>query len=798
MKIKFVLTAVFIFVGAFSVSACPCTIWPNTATPAVLDVGSDSPVELGVTFKADSNGYIGGIRFYKSAGNTGGHTAHLWNSAGALLASATFTGESSSGWQQVNFSKPVAITVNAVYVASYHTTIGHYSVSPYYFATSGLNRPPLHALANVSGSPDGPYTYGSTGAFPRSTYHSSNYWVDVVFSTATATSTLQIATSQLPGATLAGTYPTSVSAVGGTAPYTWSLIGGALPSGLALSTSGTISGAPKGAGTFSFTLQVKDAAGNSASRTFSINVLTSTPAAAITAPLNGAAVSGTIKVTGTASDTLALASVQVSVDGGSFSTASGTSNWSFSLSTASLGNGSHTLTAKASNTAGISATSAPVSITVNNGNLATDCTLYASPSGSDANFGNTVTAPKTFTGAAAATRPGSVVCLLGGTYQLSSTFYPPNSGTPSSWIVYKDYGDSAVDFVWTGAADASPMIKMNGGSFPSNPSYLEFRGLHLDGRGNALDGFFCFGSHHLRFIGNSISNTGGAGIASVTCDYLTVDHNVINHNGYIPASAGNNAQFYSWTSGISLNSNQWFDNYGGFHNVVSNNIIAGEYDNTTNHTDGNGIILDLSNRTYNYSSANTPPALVINNVVYGNGGRCIEAYTVTNFWIVNNTCYKNGLDLAMNYAASLATNNSNNGYFVNNIAVQWNSKNPAFVVYNSDSNIRYYSNLYLTGSNNFSYSDPSQFIQGDPLFLNPPVFNATAGGQYATAMPPSQLGTGLTLLGTSPALRKGVDPSALPNLPAAIVTDLKKHIYADMNGKARPQGSGFDLGACQF
>jgi serralysin len=454
-------------------------------------------------------------------------------------------------------------------------------------------------------------------------------------------------------------------------------------------------------------------------------------------------------------------------------------------------------TVTVTNAAG-SATSSAAIITVNNGSLAGDCTLYASPSGSDANSGTTATAPKTFTGAAAATRPGSVVCLLGGTYSLSSTFYPPNGGSPSSWIVYKDYGDSSVTFVWTGAADASPMFKMNGGSFPSNPSYLEFRGLHLDGRGNALDGFFCFGSHHLRFIGNSISNTGGSGVASVTCDYLTVDHNMINHNGYIPASAGSNAQYYSWTSGISLNSNQWFDNYGGFHNVISNNIVVGEYDNTTNHTDGNGIILDLSNRTYNYSSANTPPALVINNVVYGNGGRCIEAYTVTNFWIVNNTCYKNGLDLAMNYAASLATNNSNDGYFVNNIAVQWNSKNPAFVQYNSNANIRYFSNLYFTGTNNFSYSDPAQILQGDPLFLSAPVFNATADGQYATALPPLQLGNGLLLLAASPALRKGVDPSTLPNVPAAIVTDLKKYIYADINGKARPQGNGLDLGAYQF
>jgi len=33
------------------------------------------------------------------------------------------------------------------------------------------------------------------------------------------------------------------------------------------------------------------------------------------------------------------------------------------------------------------------------------------------------------------------------------------------------------------------------------------------------------------------------------------------------------------------------------------------------------------------STANTPPVLIINNVVYGNGGRCIHAYIVTNFWI---------------------------------------------------------------------------------------------------------------------------------------------------------------------
>ena len=42
------------------------------------------------------------------------------------LASATFTGETASGWQTVTFSSPVAIAANTVYVVSYHTNVGQY------------------------------------------------------------------------------------------------------------------------------------------------------------------------------------------------------------------------------------------------------------------------------------------------------------------------------------------------------------------------------------------------------------------------------------------------------------------------------------------------------------------------------------------------------------------------------------------------------------------------------------------------------------------------------------------------
>src|SRR5437868_6910777 len=117
------------------------------------------------------------------------------------------------------------------------------------------------------------------------------------------------------------------------------------------------------------------------------------------------------------------------------------------------------------------------------GDAGAACTLYASPSGSDANSGDKPTAPKTFKGAAAATRPGSVVCLQAGTYILTSAFRPPTSGTPSAWIVYRNQSHVAVKFVWAGPSDASPMFKLGDGNFPSGPAYLEFRGLHLDGGG---------------------------------------------------------------------------------------------------------------------------------------------------------------------------------------------------------------------------------------------------------------------------------------------------------------------------
>ena len=116
------------------------TIWPSTAVPAVASQSDPNAVSLGVKFRSDVNGFITGIRFYKGSANTGTHVGSLWTSGGQLLATATFTNETASGWQQVNFATPAAITANTVYVASYHAPNGGYA------ANSSTTLPPRASI----------------------------------------------------------------------------------------------------------------------------------------------------------------------------------------------------------------------------------------------------------------------------------------------------------------------------------------------------------------------------------------------------------------------------------------------------------------------------------------------------------------------------------------------------------------------------------------------------------------------------------------------------------------------------
>ncbi len=168
--------------------------------PGTIDAGDPGAVELGVRFTTTADGVIQGVRFYKAAANTGSHSGSLWSASGQLLATATFTNESASGWQQVNFATPVPVTAGTTYIASYYTPTGHYSAEGSFFASSGYSNPPLVAPQSAAGAGNGVYRYGSATGFPSDTWGAANYWVDVVYAKDTTPPTVT-AKTPAPGAT---------------------------------------------------------------------------------------------------------------------------------------------------------------------------------------------------------------------------------------------------------------------------------------------------------------------------------------------------------------------------------------------------------------------------------------------------------------------------------------------------------------------------------------------------------------------------------------------------------------------
>ncbi len=160
------------------------TLWSNTYTPAVNSFASGS-YEVGVNFTSSVDGTVTGARFYKQA-YMGGytHTGHLWSADGTLLASALFVGETYSGWQQVSFSSPVAITANTTYIISFSTGGGPFGMTTSFFSNGGLSSGPIQALSNASGGGNGVYGIGN-GVFPNIGAAGMNFWADVVFAAAT-------------------------------------------------------------------------------------------------------------------------------------------------------------------------------------------------------------------------------------------------------------------------------------------------------------------------------------------------------------------------------------------------------------------------------------------------------------------------------------------------------------------------------------------------------------------------------------------------------------------------------------
>ena len=190
--------------GSSSANAAPLsyTIWPNSTVPRVPADPDTNSVQVGVRFTSSASGTVTALRFYKSATNVGRHVGSLWGSNGAVLASATYSNETATGWQEAQLSTPVSIRAGGTYTASYRAPYGHYSddvgtLSAAKTVTGGA----LTAIGGV-------YNYAS--GIPSQQYQDSNYFVDVRFKPSTSAPS-PTTTTTTPSPTTTTTTPPTVS-----------------------------------------------------------------------------------------------------------------------------------------------------------------------------------------------------------------------------------------------------------------------------------------------------------------------------------------------------------------------------------------------------------------------------------------------------------------------------------------------------------------------------------------------------------------------------------------------------------
>jgi glucose/arabinose dehydrogenase/chitodextrinase len=141
--------------------------------------------------------------------------------------------------------------------------------------------------------------------------------------------------------------------------------------------------------TYSYTVSAADAAGNNSAQSPAVPATTPTlppdttpPTVSLTAPADGATVSGNVQVNANASDDVGVAGVQFLLDGGVFGAEDTAPPYSVPWNTTAAVNGPHTLAARARDAASNLATSPTVNVTVSNSSATGPVAGYAFEEGS--------------------------------------------------------------------------------------------------------------------------------------------------------------------------------------------------------------------------------------------------------------------------------------------------------------------------------------------------------------------------------------------------------------------------------
>jgi hypothetical protein len=185
-------------------------------------------------------------------------------------ATGSFTVRIAPAALVITTSSLPAGTVGTSYTATLAATGG---TPPYTWSASGLpSGLSISSAGVISGTPTASGSFSVTVQMTDSAQATANKAYSVTV--AAATVPLSITTqAPLPSGGVGVFYTQAFAATGGTPPYQWSVSTGTVPTGLTLNAStGSLTGTPTAAGTFSFTVQVVDAAKATATQAFTIKI----------------------------------------------------------------------------------------------------------------------------------------------------------------------------------------------------------------------------------------------------------------------------------------------------------------------------------------------------------------------------------------------------------------------------------------------------------------------------------------------------------------------------------------------
>lgn len=378
---------------------------------------------------------------------------------------------------------------------------------------------------------------------------------------------------------------------------------------------------------------------------------------------------------------------------------------------------------------------------------------YVSPQGNDARDGGTAaTAFQTLQKAESVVKPGDVVLIGGGVYEGDPKARGENSallaidvsGRPGAWITWKaKAGETPVlrprqwsgieihgsyhiieGLTLIGGNDEVTLIEAVAAAKVS-PKKSEFNtnGIFVEGRRNPPGAK----PHHIIIRRNTVGKMPGGGIAVIEADHITVEDNKVFENGWYMEYAG---------SGITFLNNWAFDDAPGYHVVIQRNLVWDNktlvpWNRTNKLSDGNGILLDVTDQATTGGATNPNAdavvggetaapekpkrpvwkarSLIANNVSAYNGGSGIHTFRTSHVDIVNNTTYWNGG--VVNYE-ELFANRSTDIVILNNIIVP--RPGGRVTSNNRNTNVRWDYNLYPVAQS--VVSGPND-IAADPRFV---------------------------------------------------------------------------------